>query len=304
MPSSAVSAILASMKTALDHLPEQKQQYVKAIRDIILNDVEQLIEKSTGKKQLSKIKHIILFGSYAKGTYVDDPTNGYISDYDILVTLNNGNLIDEYELWRNIEEKADRRVHSPVKLIVHTAAELGQWLSEGQYFFSDIQREGIYLYNSNGKGLPEPKNLSNEELKPIAEKHFAQWFQNAESFLRHFGYAMNDKDFKKSAFELHQATERYYHTLLLTLTNYRPKTHDLKRLHLLTIQYAPKIEAIFPQNTKFNRRSFSRLQRAYIDARYSENYEVTEEELNWLAEQTEQLKQTVEKHCLTHIASL
>ncbi len=65
---------------------------------------------------------------------MDDPANGYISDYDILVILNNDLLVEEYELWRNIEEKTERRVHSPVKLIIHTAAEIGQWVKRRSIF--------------------------------------------------------------------------------------------------------------------------------------------------------------------------
>ena len=292
------------MKTDLDHLPEQKQHYVKAIRDAILNDFERLIDSATGKKKLSNIKQIILFGSYTNGTYVDDPANGYISDYDILVILNNDLLVEEYELWRNIEEKTERRVHSPVKLIIHTAAEIGQWLSEGQYFFNDIQKEGIYLFSSNGKELPEPKELTNEERRPIAEKHFKQWINNANGFWGHYNLDMSNQQYSLDAFSLHQATERYYNTLLLTVTNYRPKTHSLQHLHSLALQYAPEIAAVFPRDNKFNRRSFSRLQRAYVDARYSEHYEITEEELNWLSEQVDLLKQIIEQHCLHHIAGL
>jgi uncharacterized protein len=293
-----------AIRTDLDHLPEQKQHYVTAIRDLILNDFDQLTEFTTGKKRLNKIRHIILFGSYAKGTYVDDPANGYISDYDILVTLNRKDLIEEYELWRNIEDKAERRVKSPVSLIIHTMDEVGKWLDEGQYFFSDIQKEGIYLYCSNGKELSEPKNLTNAERKRIAEKHFEQCFFDAGEFFVDYQSCLNRGNFKKAAFELHQATERYYNTLLLVRSNYRPKTHNLKRLHPLAIQYAQEIDSIFPQDSRFHRRCFSLLKRAYVDARYSEHFKIAEEELIWLADQVNQLKQIVEQACTDHINNL
>jgi uncharacterized protein len=292
------------MKTDLDHLPERKQRYVNAISDLIVNNVCQLTEYATGKKKLSKITHIILFGSYAKGEFTDDPEHGYTSDYDILVVLNNEFLIEEYGLWNNIQDKAERRVHSPVSLIVHTSSEVSKWLEEGQYFFSDIQQEGIYLYCSTGKPLPEPKKLTNEERRPIAESHYKQWFESANKFYRIYEFCRTDNDLNISAFQLHQSTERYYNAVLLVLSNYRPKTHDLKQLQSMAIEYAKEIETIFPQDTRFKRRSLERLKRAYVEARYSEHYVITGEELDWLADQVSGLKSLVEATCKTHIDSL
>ncbi len=39
-------------------------------------------------KRKSAILKVILFGSYARGDWVDDPIGGYVSDYDLLVVLN------------------------------------------------------------------------------------------------------------------------------------------------------------------------------------------------------------------------
>jgi uncharacterized protein len=194
-----------TMRTDVDHLPDDKQRFVQAIRNVILNEFDRLTEASTGKKKQSKIKLIVLFGSYAKGDNTDDPVNGYISDYDILITLNNDDLLEEYPLWNNIEDKAERRVYSPVNLIVHTMDDVAKRLQEGQYFFSDIQRDGTYLYSFDAKALPEPKIFTDAKRKPIAEKYFDHWFNSANSFVIDFGHCMERNDFNKAAFELHQA---------------------------------------------------------------------------------------------------
>ncbi len=52
------------------------------------------------------------------------------------------------------------------------------------------------------------------------------------------------------------------------------------------------------------RRCFELLKRVYIDARYSEHYKITEEELEWLAGEVEKLKGAVSQFCLTHIEQL
>lgn len=149
----------------------------------------------------------MLFGSYARDTYIDNLINGYISDYDILVVINGQKLADDLKLWNRLEDKIDRLTRSPINLIVHTYEEINQWLKEGHYFFSDIRKEGIYLYTSKpNRGLPEPKHLTNTERLPIAQQHFEQWFENAERFYIN-GKESHDKGWlKESAFMLHQAT--------------------------------------------------------------------------------------------------
>ncbi len=89
---------------------------------------------------------------------------------------------------------------------------------------------------------------------------------------------------------LHQAAERFYGCTLLVCTNYRPKTHNIAQLRSLCAQQDSRYFDNLTSNTKFNRRSFQRLKHAYVDARYSEHYEITKEELNWLAQEVEKLQ--------------
>jgi len=42
---------------------------------------------------------------------------------------------------------------------------------------------------------------------------------------------------------------------------------------------------------------FQLLKNAYVDARYSEHYEITQEELSWLVERVVCLQQLTEKFC-------
>ena len=69
------------MKTSLLYLPPLKQEQILKVVDII--------------KEITKPEKIILFGSYAAGTWVEDEyfENGthyeYISDYDFLIITKN-----------------------------------------------------------------------------------------------------------------------------------------------------------------------------------------------------------------------
>ena len=290
------------INTNLTHLPEHKQTVIAEIRRVILNAVED----HAGHYEY--IVWMILFGSHARCTHVDNPINGYISDYDILVVVNGRELADDLKLWYNIEDKVERLTRSPINLIVHTHEEIAQWLAQGHYFFSDIRKEGIYLYTSKpNKGLPEPKHLSPTEQWPIAQEHYEQWFENAATFYKYSKEAIKNKDLKYAAFNLHQSTERFYSCILLVLSNYRPRTHNIANLrHMVIDKTSPRspLADIFAGKDKFQRRSFERLKRAYIDSRYSKHYVITAEELEWLAGEVEQLKAATQTVCEGYIVSL
>ncbi|USP12567.1 HEPN domain-containing protein [Vibrio gazogenes] len=286
------------MKTSLDHLPEFKQQELATISTILRDTLDDYLEGKTGSKSEFRILKIILFGSHAKGSWVKDPVNGYISDYDILVIVNKAALVEDYVVWQRAEEQIDRKVKSaPLGLIVHDLNEVNNRLQQGHYFFKDIREEGIELFAATPKPLAEPGDLSETELREIARKHYEQWFESASDFLVTYRFDKNRGKLKQAAFLLHQSTERFFACTLLTCTNYLPKSHNIEKLGKFCSQIDLAFAEIFPMDNKFHRRSFRRLQRAYIDARYSEHYEITEEELNYLETEVQRLQVLTEQVC-------
>ena len=295
------------MRESLDHLPENKEAAIQEIRRLILNEVELFQENRTGKKAHGRISWIVLFGSYARGDFVDDPVNGYISDVDVLVVVTHEELANALSMWSVVEDKVERHTRLDLTLIVHEQQEVLNWLQQGHYFFSDIQREGIYLYSYSGKPLPEPKLLTNVECLPVAEKHYVQWFESANDFIDGYEFHYSKEKLKIAAFNLHQAAERFYACLLLVVSNYRPKTHNVKVLHRMAIEKtspeSPLI-SLFKDENRFQKRCFELLRRAYVDARYSQYYKITNEELEWLFNEVSQLKVIVKQVCEAHINHL
>ncbi|WP_059123263.1 HEPN domain-containing protein [Vibrio sp. MEBiC08052] len=287
------------MKTALDHLPERKQQELHTITTVLRDTLDDFLRNKNGSKAEFRILKIILFGSHAKGTWVNDRPNGYISDYDILVIVNRSALVEEYAVWHSAEEQIARRVTSaPLGLIVHTLNEVHQQLQQGHYFFADIREQGIELFSADKRELPTPGNLSEAERVTIATKHFNHWFSSAAQFYESaYKPMLENKYFNYAAFQLHQVTERLFACTLLVCTNYLPKTHNLESLRSMCAQQAPAFAELFPMENKFHRRSFQRLKRAYIDARYSEHYEISAEELVYLQSEVEKLRQMTERVC-------
>ncbi|ASA57743.1 HEPN domain-containing protein [Vibrio gazogenes] len=290
------------MKTSLDHLSERKQHELGLISTILRDTLEEYLVGKQGSKAEFRILKIILFGSHAKGGWVRDIPNGYVSDYDILVIVNKSSLVEEDLIWRRAEEQIDRKVTSaPLGLIVHTLEEVNEQLRQGHYFFKDIREEGIEIFAATPKALAEPGDLTDEERHQIAQHHFDHWFISASDFFELFQISVEREKLAQAAFLLHQSTERFFACTLLVLTNYLPKTHNIEKLKKYCAEQARAFADIFPMDDKFHRRSFRRLQRAYIDARYSMHYEITEEELVYLQSEVENLKGLVEQVCLTRL---
>ena len=219
------------MRSNIDHLPAQKQRELERVVEIIFEEFEDALALATQNwKRKGRISKIILYGSYARGGWVDEPhtAKGYQSDYDLLIIVNDKRLTDRVEYWSKLDDRLIREltmtksVRTPVNFIVHSSDEVNRGLAEGRYFFMDIARDGIALYQAVDDDLPEPQPKTPHAALEMAREYFEDWYPSAGSFVRGFRYALNDDDLKKAAFDLHQATERFYHCVLLVCTFYTP----------------------------------------------------------------------------------
>jgi hypothetical protein len=61
---------------------------------------------------------------------------------------------------------------TPVTVIAYDIEFIIKMLSEGQYFFADIEKEGIMLYDAGKVPLAERKLLSRVEAKVIARQYY------------------------------------------------------------------------------------------------------------------------------------
>jgi len=295
----------------LSHLPAGKQRELALVVEMIQEGFAKALAHRTAPRfRVGRILKIILFGSYARGDWVDDPVGRYFSDYDLLVVVNHEDLTEVGEFWAATEDRlleelaAGSRLRTPVSVIYHSIEDVNEKLGFGRYFFVDIVREGILLFEEPGYPFSEPKPLSCEEALRETRDYFEEWFESAVGFVRNTGYAMKDGDTKLAAFLLHQATERFYHCLILVRTLYSPKTHSLNRLRKLAEELDPRLVDVWPIETKFQRRAYEQLRAAYVKARYSRHYRITVEELEWLDSRVAQLRDLVRTLSEERIASL
>lgn len=282
------------MKSSLSHLPAGKQSEILRITEII--------------REVVNPEMIILFGSYAKGTFVEDryrsggTTYEYISDYDFLV-VTQSNTEKTYVQEGRISDRVDR-YRPPVNLEIHELDYVNRGLELGEYFFVDIIQEGILLYNRSNLSFASPRTLTQAEQKEKAQRYFDTWFPQGDSFVFGSEAYLGRSDFKISAFSLQQAAESLYYAILLVFTDYKPKTHNLWKLRKKAKPHSKELFEVFRAETdKEEERLFDLLKRGYVDARYREDYVITLEELEILIKKVKSMIPIVRNACQQRIAS-
>jgi predicted nucleotidyltransferase/HEPN domain-containing protein len=285
------------MKTDLTHLPEHKQNELKSI-------VAALIPR------YSEIEMIILFGSYARGNWVEDKyiekgtTYEYKSDYDLLIILSKNGQSNSDTLTQSISGKLNElKLDTPVHPIFHGIEFVNKELQEGSYFFGDIKKEGIQLFNTSRYKLDDKRDMSPAEVQANAQRDFDNWFVSANRFFETYDFNVSKDYLKEAAFQLHQATERYYGAIQLVFTGYKPKTHDIEALGHLAKAVNMEFGKVFPQASVQERQRFSLLKKAYVDARYNMDYKISKEDLAYLSERVQMLRDLTEQICIQKIAS-
>ncbi len=298
---------LDMLPDALDHLPDTKRRELEHVVKVLFDSFEAATQtKLSEKRKGGRILKIILFGSCARGDWVEDRLSGYRSDYDLLVVVNSQEFTDLQEYWSAADDRFVREytlthdLKTPVSFIVHSLADVNDQLARGRPFFSDIVKDGVMLYEAEGHPLAKPKALTPEEIKAEAKAYYEQWMHRAEYNLVRVKNSIADGELNHAAFDLHQTVEALYHCVLLSLTLYSPKSHRLTFLRSQAEGLDERLRNVWPDD-KFARRCFAKLQRAYVEARYSAEYDITSGELQWLSDRIDGLKNMVEAVCIRRI---
>lgn len=299
------------MQSGLDHLPEGKRsELAHVVETVRAGFADAIAHRTQPRYRAGKLLRIVLFGSYARGDWVEDPVGRYFSDYDLLVVVNHDDLTDIAEFWEATENRlladlsAGTVLRTPVSLIYHSLDDVNEKLRLGRYFFMDILRDGIVLFEESGFSFVEPLPLSREQALKETQDYFDDWFESAATFLRTSSLVSDMARPKEAVFLLHQATERFYHCLFLVRTLYSPKTHNLNRLRDMAEELEPALKDVWPRTGRFEKRCYALLRDAYVKARYSPSYRISADELAWIAERVKVLQDLVKSACEARIKDL
>ena len=227
-----------------------------------------------------------------------------------LVIVNRKDVTDAVTYWAKADERLMRELsitkalRTPVNFIVHTLQEVNDGLAHGRPFFMDIARDGIALYQADDTELHEPKPKTPERALAMAKECFEEWLPQSNAFFQMYKGGVQAGTTKQAAFVLHQAAESLYHCVLLVVTFYTPHVHNLGFLRGQAERLDRRLQNIWPQETRRDQARFDKLKQAYVKARYSKHYSITEEELTWLGERVEELGRAVHSVCSDRIAEL
>lgn len=289
-----------SMKNSINFLPERKRNDLRELVGLIRDEVRDVVM-------------IILYGSYAKNTYVECDERRdfgvktyYMSDYDLLVVTKKRLGVREGTVATRVNarfmDSKDNEFQTRPQLINESVSKLNDALSEGRYFYVEILAQGIMLYDSEEYRLATPRELDYSEILKIAQEYYDDKFSSATYFYDDCITNLKRGRYHQALFYLHQATENFIKTIPLVYVLYGYKEHDLEFLIEKCKPYTLDLAKVFPRDTDEEERLFKLLQRAYIEARYNKkNFAVTKADIDALIPWIELLRDIVEKVCRERI---
>ena len=288
------------MQTSLpersEHVAEQLTAIVNVIRELVGDDLAMLI----------------LFGSYARGDWVNDRyvegdiVYSYQSDFDLLVVSehrSHATVEGEFRLCDAIGRRLRRLgLDRPsATIIVEDIEHLNKDLQRGNYFYADIKKEGVLLFDNGRHTLAEAGPVDPVESRNTSER-ISSIGSPAQLVLGPGWQALARDRNNDAAFLLHQATERFLNAIVLTFTRYKPKTHDIEKLDRQASNLHADFFTVFPRASEQQKRCFDLLKKAYIDARYKRDYAITKDELEYLAGRVRRLQDLTKRICEEKIA--
>jgi len=279
------------MNTSLAHLTPVQRRELETARRIIIQAVQP--------------EKIILFGIYSVEADVrsfSDRLPPGIRAFDLLVVTRHGDRHSDYELQDIIENSCRDQV--AVTVLVHDIGYVNRRIAEGQYFFTQIRREAILLYDAGRTSLSKSGECDLAQVRQTAERDFDRWRRQSWAFFRSAEFNLGAGEWKVVLFMLHQAAEQIYQAILLAFMGYKPTTHNLDKLRRYTNRYSVELAWLFPRNSDEEDRLFRLLLSGYVDARYKEDFVVSEADARLLTGRVGQLLEIAERVCGNRLLSL
>lgn len=288
-------AKFVGMKQSIDFLPERKQRDLRELVGLIRDEVKDVVM-------------IILYGSYARNTYVDlDITRDYgggeiqfMSDYGILVVTKRRLGSKESTVDSRIKDRFLRckgKFQTYPQIINESISKFNNALSEGRYFYVDILTQGIMLYDSGECQLATPRELNYSEILQMAKEYYNGKLNRAVSHYEYYQLDYSKERYTYSTYNLHQVVEHLLKAIPLVFILYGHKEHVLKFLIEKCKAYTLELAKVFPLDTEEEKHHFELLERSYIEARYNDKFVVPKEVVDALVPKVDLLFNIVEDVC-------
>lgn len=271
-------------------------------------ELEAIIELFLSKFAIEKV---ICFGSIINSIQnnscfkasENEPEVELQNSYYLLVVPKASEMRADIVIQMQLEE--DVKTLANVTIIVHRMEEINNALENGSSFFTTLYKKGTILYNHEKEDFVVPALGAPLNKRIIKREAFwLQWFSLSESFLKGAAFFKNDNNHNLSVYMLHQALQHCYSGMLRVLTGYRTNTNGLRRLMKLIDNIIPESSFASVKKTPEDARLSGLLLKGFGDARYSDKFTITKQELSLITARIEEILKTANTSCLLHIKKI
>lgn len=295
------------LRTDVDHLPASIRDELLHITTILFETFEEATKGRCSEHfRAGRILTLILHGPHAEKDWAEVAPG---EAFRLLAIVNYSRLARSERDWRLVRDRLRRawehgEIARPVRLSVESLERINGALVEGNPYFVAIAEQGIALYQMEGLRLREPRRLPAREraIRGVAE--FIRWHKRGTGFLAGAAFYRSRGDAPMSALMLHQACEHFYLAVLRSISLHAPRTHALDELREAAEALDPRLCSAWPRDSRFERRAFGCIRRAYVEARYGRFYRISGEELAWAFARVEILAECAACAVADHQASL
>ncbi len=279
---------MQDLKQILSHLPPERIADLEHITQEILDT--------------HRVDIIMLFGSYARGDFKSErgKEQGKKSDFDILIVVESG------DRRKHVVSKlrgAFKDMEIVVQTLVVNISVVNKALEENQYFYSDIKKEGIELFNSGRYDFASFKGLSATRRREIAEADFEEWIKEAKESLIDAENNIQRENYKRASFHFQQSIEMGYTAIEMVFSHYNPHEHNLFALRDRCVRFHKRLKGVFHYDNEEHTKLFDQLNYAYIGGRYrnEKEFPVDMDKIEFWKQETEGFLKLTEEICLERI---
>ena len=295
------------LRTDADHLTAPIREELLHVATIVFEAFEETTKGRCSEHfRAGRILTLILHGPHAEKDW-EEVAPG--EAFRLLAIVNYSRLARSERDWRLVRDRLRRAwehgdITRPVRLSVESLERLNGALVEGVPHFVTIAEQGIALYQMEGLRLNEPRRLPVRERAMRSVAEFIQWHERGTGFLAGAAFYRDRGNAPMAALMLHQACEHFYLCVLRSISLHAPRTHALDELREAAEALDPRLCSAWPRDSRFGRRAFGCIRRAYVEARYGRSYRISAEELAWAFDRVEILAERAACAVADHQASL
>lgn len=174
---------------------------------------------------------------------------------------------------------------------LHHEGSVLEGLRKGHIFYSFHCITDNLVYDDKVLDYPV---TSSEHLLPVKQNALQTFngnFRKAQEF-----YSIAESLYQKHfsplvVFLLHQAAELTYRGILQSLNGYDKKSHEIRVLAKCVRPRARKLHSVLNADTPEDKHTIELLDRAYLSARYDEQYNIAEKDLETIFKKVKLLQQ-------------